>query len=76
MRKVPEGLTYLYAGLLAGILYAATFNYHGVQDVQGAILDAVVWVLGTGGPAVLGGTFTASSAAKAGLAVVPLTNSK
>jgi hypothetical protein len=72
---VPERYTYVYALALAIGVYALCFDYTAHVAVQAAIINALLWLSGSVAT-VLGGTFTASSAAKAGLAAVPMTNSK
>ena len=74
--SVPEAWTFVFAYVLAGIIYSLTFNYHAKGlDPQGEILKGIVWVITIGCPVVLGGTFTASKAS-ANIGVIPPTNSK
>lgn len=73
--SVKEVWTYIYALLLSVGVYALCFDYTVHKPVQGAIIAAIFWIAGNMS-SVLGGTFMASSAAKAGLAAVPMTNSK
>lgn len=72
---VKERWTYVYALALALGVYALCFDYTAHAPVQGSIISALLWLSGSIAT-VLGGTFTASSAAKAGLSAVPMTNSK
>lgn len=72
---VKEGWTYIYALVLALMVYALCFDYAKHAPIQSVIIAGILWLSGSV-LTVLGGTFTASSAAKAGIAVVPMTNSK
>ena len=72
---VPERWTYVYAlGFALGV-YALCFDYTAHLAIQAVIINGLLWLSGSVAT-VLGGTFTASSAAKAGVAAVPMTNSK
>lgn len=72
---VHESWTYIYALLLAGGVYALTHTFTAGAGVRLEIITGILWLSGNFGT-VLGGTFIASGVAKAGVAVVPLTNSK
>ncbi len=76
---VKERYTMLAAVAIAVIVYVLCMDWTslpaGAGAIQKAILDALVW-LGPAVASVLGGTFAASKAASAGLAIIPVTNSK
>ena len=74
-KAVAEGWTGVFAVGLALAVYALCFDYSKHEGVQHTILFAVLWLIGNT-TSVLGGTFAASAAAKAGVAAVPMTNSK
>lgn len=73
--NVGERWTFLLAILGASAVYALCFQWTGVEDVQRALIEFLVW-MASAVPAVLGGTFAASKAAQAGVAFIPTTNSK
>lgn len=56
---------------LGGYFLCHTFT----ADLRLEIIQAIIWIPG-GTASMLGGTFTASGAAKAGVSVIPITNSK
>lgn len=62
------------AVLVAAGVYALCFDYAHAPHWQGVLVGFLLYSVAAV-PAVLGGTFTASSAAKAG-APVPMTNSR
>lgn len=74
-RAVREGWTYLFAAALASGVYALTYNYAAHVAPQEIIIKGLLWIA-QNTATVLGGTFVASGMAKAGAAIVPLTNSK
>ena len=74
-RHINEAWTYVYAVALALVVYGLTYDFSVHVGTQLAIIKGILWV-GGNFSTVLGGTFIASGAAKAGLAVVPMTNSK
>ena len=73
--KVPDRWTYVYAVVLACGVYLLTYDFTVKVGLQLATIHGLLWLSGNVGT-VLGGTFIASGAAKAGLSVVPATNSK
>lgn len=73
--NVPERWTYLYAIALALGVYVLTYDFTVQVGWQLAVIHGLLWLSGNFGT-VLGGTFIASGAAKAGVAAVPMTNSK
>ena len=72
---ISDMLTGVFATVLACGVYALCFDYGNPQDAQHVIIQTLLWLSGAI-PTVLGGTFTASSLAKAGAAPIPLTNSR
>lgn len=76
---VKERWTVLSALGIAVAVYMLCMDWTalpaGAGAIQKSLLDGLVW-LGAAVPAVLGGTFAASKAASAGVAVFPVTNSK
>jgi len=79
-RTIPESRTFAAALGIALAVYALCLDWahlpQGVEAVQRAILQGVVWVGSVGIPSVLGGTFTASKLASTGKLPIPETNSK
>lgn len=73
--RVPDQWTAVLAVVVACGVYALCFDYTHVPPTQKLIIDLLLW-LPMAVTSVLGGTFTASSAAKAGVAAIPMTNSK
>lgn len=73
--KVPDRWTYVYAIVLALGVYILTYDFTKQIGWQLSVIQGLLWLSGNVGT-VLGGTFIASGAAKAGLSVVPVTNSK
>lgn len=73
--KVPDRWTYLYAiGLALGV-YVLTYDFTSKLGWQLTVIHGLLWLSGNTGT-VLGGTFIASGMAKAGVSLVPVTNSK
>lgn len=72
-KGVPDFVTYIIAAVVAGGGYALCHSF--TADIRLEIIQGLIWMPGGVG-SMLGGTFAASGAAKAGLAVVPMTNSK
>lgn len=73
--RVSEGWTAVYATGLAVGVYALCFDYAATISPQHAIIQGLLWLSGAI-PTVLGGTFTASTLARAGAPGLPVTNSK
>ena len=73
--NVPDRWTYVYAIALALGVYVLTYDFTAKIGLQLAVIHGLLWLSGNTGT-VLGGTFIASGMAKAGLSVVPVTNSK
>ena len=73
--RISDGWTGIYAAMFACGVYALCFDYAATISVQHAIIQGLLWLSGAI-PTVLGGTFTASGLAKAGVDVIPRTNSK
>lgn len=73
--RMSDKWTGAYAVALALAAYLLCFDFTKAIDVQWSIIQAVLYVAGNTAT-VLGGTFSASSAAKAGVPVIPMTNSK
>lgn len=74
-RKIDEAWTYIYAVGLALAVYALTYDFSVKMGLQLVIIKGVLWI-GGNMFTVLGGTFAASGAAKAGVAFVPLKDSR
>lgn len=72
---VGERWTFAAAILGASGVYALCLDWSAQQAVQQGIIDFLIW-MASAVPSVLGGTFAASKAASAGLAVIPTTNSR
>ena len=72
--KFPEWRYHLIAVVLAGFGYVL-FNPVYIADWRVATIRALIGISGLV-VSVWGGTFVASSAAKAGVAFIPMTNSK
>lgn len=72
-RAVPEFWTYIIAVTMAIGGYSLCHAFG--SDVRLEVIQALIAIPGNVA-AVLGGTFAASTSAKAGIAVFPVTNSK
>lgn len=73
--KISEAWTGVFAVIVACAVYALCYDFSSGEHPQVAAIKLLLWLSGAV-PTVLGGTFTASKLASAGVSAIPMTNSK